>query len=58
LRSLIETTHSQTLLYICDLKSAFAIGNELKGPVPDPELKPMEEQAIRFLDRLLEDLCS
>jgi len=37
-----------TLLYHSDLKSAFAIWEELQGSMPDSELKRMEEQATRF----------
>lgn len=58
LRGLIETliannaiTKEQaiTLLHHADLKSVFAVCEELKGQMPEAELKRMEEQASRFL---------
>ena len=61
LRGLIETliangslTKEQavTFLYHTDLKTAFAIWDELQGEMPDAELKRMEEQATRFLESL------
>jgi hypothetical protein len=65
LRGLIETlianrslTQEQavTLLRHADLKTAFAIWEELQGEMPDSELKRMEEQATRFLDGLRRDI--
>lgn len=65
LRGLIETliangslTKEQavTLLRHADLKSAFAIWDELQGEMPDAELKRMEEQATRFLDGLRREI--
>jgi polyhydroxyalkanoate synthesis regulator phasin len=65
LRGLIETliangslTKEQavTLLRHADLKSAFAIWDELQGEMPDSELKRMEEQATRFLDSLRREI--
>jgi hypothetical protein len=65
LRGLIETlvangslTKEQaiTLLYHADLKSAFAIWDELQGEMPDAELKRMEEQATRFLETLRREI--
>lgn len=65
LRGLIETliangslTKEQaiTLLRHADLKTAFAIWEELQGEMPDAELKRMEEQATRFLDKLRQDI--
>lgn len=41
-----------TLLRHSDLKTAFAIWDELQGEMPDSELRRMEEQATRFLDSL------
>ena len=66
LRGLIETliangslTREQTLtlLHHADLKTAFAIWDELQGEIPDAELRRMEEQATRFLEGLRRDLC-
>jgi hypothetical protein len=65
LRGLIETliangalTKEQavTLLSHADLKSAFAIWDELQGEMPDAELRRMEEQATRFLEGLRRDI--
>ena len=65
LRGLIETlitngslTREQavTLLRHADLKTAFAIWDELQGEMPDAELKRMEEQATRFLESLRRDV--
>lgn len=65
LRGLIETLiangsltreQAQTLLRHTDLKTAFAIWDELQGEMPDAELRRMEEQATRFLDSLRRDL--
>jgi polyhydroxyalkanoate synthesis regulator phasin len=64
-RGLIETliangslTKEQavTLLYHADLKSAFAIWDELQGEMPESELRRMEEQATRFLESLWRDI--
>jgi hypothetical protein len=43
---------AQILLRHSDLKTAFAIWDELQGEMPDSELKRMEEQATRFLESL------
>jgi hypothetical protein len=65
LRGLIETliangslTKEQavTLLRHADLKTAFAIWDELQGEMPDAELKRMEEQATRFLESLRREI--
>jgi len=65
LRGLIETliangsltkAEALTLLHHSDLKSVFAVWDELKGQMPDAELKRMEEQATRFLERLRRDI--
>lgn len=65
LRGLIETLiangsltkdQAKTLLHHSDLKSVFAIWDELKGQMPDAELKRMEEQATRFLESLRRDV--
>jgi hypothetical protein len=65
LRGLLETligngslTKEQvkTLLHHSDLKSVFAVWEELKGEMPDAELKRMEEQATRFLESLRRDV--
>jgi hypothetical protein len=65
LRCLIETLiannsltpeQAQTILHCADLKTAFAIWDELQGEMPDSELKRMEEQATRFLNGLRKDL--
>jgi hypothetical protein len=45
-----------TLLYHADLKSVFAVCEELKGQMPDSELKRMEEQASRFLESLRREI--
>ena len=59
LRGLIETLiangsltkeQAMTLLHHTDLKSVFAIWDELKGQMPDAELKRMSDQATRFLE--------
>ena len=47
---------AKTLLRHSDLKSAFAIWDELKGEMPDAELRRMEQQAKRFLDGLRRDI--
>jgi hypothetical protein len=47
---------AQTLLRHSDLKTAFAVWDELQGEMPDSELKRMEEQATRFLDGLRRDI--
>jgi hypothetical protein len=65
LRGLIETliangslTKEQavTLLHHADLKSAFAIWDDLQGEMLDSELKRMEEQATRFLESLRQEI--
>ena len=65
LRGLIETliangslTKEQavTLLRETDVKTAFAVWDELQGEMPDSELKRMEEQATRFLDGLRREI--
>lgn len=65
LRGLIETliangslTQEQagTLLHHADLKTAFAIWDELQGQIPDAELQRMTTQAERFLSTLRKDL--
>ena len=45
-----------TLLRHSDLKTAFAIWDELQGEMPDSELRRMEQQATRFLDKLRQDI--
>lgn len=37
-----------TLLRQTDVKTAFAVWDELQGQMPDSELRRMEEQATRF----------
>ena len=44
------------LLRHSDLKTAFAIWDELEGEMPPGELKRMQEQATRYLDALRRDL--
>ena len=65
LRGLIETliangslTQEQagTLLHHADLKTAFAIWDQLQGEMPDAEVRRMEAQAERFLSGLRKDL--
>lgn len=65
LRGLIETLiangsltkeQATTLLYHSDLKTAFAVWDELQGEMPDSELKRMEEQATRFLESLRREI--
>jgi hypothetical protein len=65
LRGLIETliandslTKEQavTLLRHADLKTAFAVWDELQGEMPDAELRRMEEQATRFLESLRREI--
>ena len=65
LRGLIETliangslTKEQavTLLRHADLKTAFAVWDELQGEMPDAELKRMEDQAARFLESLRREI--
>jgi len=45
-----------TLLRETDVKTAFAVWDELQGQMPDAELKRMEEQATRFLESLRRDI--
>lgn len=61
LRGLIETLIANgsltkeevtTLLHHSDLKSVFAVWEDLKGQMPDADLKRMEDQATRFLESL------
>ena len=61
LRGLLETLiangsltkeQAQTVLRHSDLKTAFAIWDELEGEMPPDELKRMQEQATRYLDAL------
>lgn len=47
---------AQTVLRHSDLKTAFAIWDELQGEMPDADLRRMEEQARRFLDGLRRDI--
>jgi hypothetical protein len=47
---------AQTLLRHSDLKTAFAIWDELRGEMPDAELRRMEQQASRFLDGLRREI--
>jgi hypothetical protein len=65
LRGLLETLiangsltreQAKTLLHHSDLKSTFAIWDELKGEMPDTELKRMNEQATRFLESLRREI--
>ena len=65
LRGLIETliangslTKEQavTLLRHSDVKTAFAIWDELQGEIPDGEVRRMEEQATRFLESLRREI--
>lgn len=65
LRGLIETliangslTKEQavTLLRETDVKTAFAVWDELQGQMSDAELKRMEEQATRFLESLRREI--
>jgi polyhydroxyalkanoate synthesis regulator phasin len=67
LRGLIETLiangsltqeQAQTLLRHSDLKTAFAIWDELQGEMPDTELRRMEQQATRFLNQLRQEPSS
>ena len=43
---------AKTLLRHSDLKTAFAIWDELEGEMPPDELKRMQEQATRYIDTL------
>ena len=61
LRGLIETliangslTKEQAVTFLreTDVKTAFAVWDDLQGEMPDSELKRMEEQATRFLESL------
>jgi uncharacterized membrane protein len=45
-----------TLLRQTDVKTAFAIWDELQGEMPDSERRRMEEQATRFLESLRRDI--
>jgi hypothetical protein len=45
-----------TLLRHADLKTAFAVWDELQGEMPDSELRRMEEQATRFLESLRREI--
>ncbi|HSE16923.1 MAG TPA: hypothetical protein VLB46_07705 [Pyrinomonadaceae bacterium] len=45
-----------TLLRETDVKTAFAVWDELQGQMPDAELKRMEEQATRFLESLRREI--
>jgi polyhydroxyalkanoate synthesis regulator phasin len=65
LRGLIETLmangsltreQAKTLVHHSDLKTAFAIWDELEGEMPPDELKRMQEQATRYLDALRRDI--
>jgi polyhydroxyalkanoate synthesis regulator phasin len=65
MRGLIETLiengsltqeQAKTLCHHSDLKTAFAIWDGLKGEMPDSELRRMEQQATRFLDKLRQDI--
>ena len=47
---------AKTLLRHSDIKSTFAIWDGLKGEMPDGELRRMEQQATRFLDKLRQDI--
>lgn len=47
---------AKTLLRHSDIKSAFAIWDGLRGEMPDSELRRMEEQATRFLNKLRQDI--
>ena len=47
---------AKTLFHHTDLKSAFAIWDDLRGEMPDSELRRMEEQATRFLDGLRREI--
>lgn len=47
---------AQTLLRHSDLKTVFAIWEELQGEMPDSELRRMEEQATRFLESLRREI--
>ncbi|HEX5876259.1 MAG TPA: hypothetical protein VFY60_16535 [Pyrinomonadaceae bacterium] len=44
---------AMTLLHHTDLKSVFAVWDELKGQMPDAELKRMSDHATRFLESLI-----
>ena len=65
LRGLLETLiangsltkeQAQTVLRHADLKTAFAIWDQLQGEMPDAELKRMEDQATRFLESLRREI--
>lgn len=47
---------AKTLCHHSDLKTAFAIWDGLRGEMPDSELRRMEQQARRFLDKLRQDI--
>lgn len=65
LRGLIETLiangslskeQARTVLRHADLKTAFAIWDQLQGEMPDSELKRMEDQATRFLENMRREI--
>ena len=45
-----------TLLRATDVKTAFAVWDQLQGQMPDAEVKRMEEQATRFLESLRREI--
>ncbi|HYX29842.1 MAG TPA: hypothetical protein VE863_14980 [Pyrinomonadaceae bacterium] len=45
-----------TMLRHADLKTAFAIWDELEDEMPPDELRRMQEQTTRYLDALRRDL--
>jgi len=47
---------ASTAIHHADLKTAFAIWDELQGEMPNVELRRMEAQAERFLSGLRKDL--
>ena len=53
---LITTAQARTVIHQADLRTAFAIWDELQGEMPDAELQRMEQQAERFLSTLRKNL--
>lgn len=48
----ITTAQARTVIHQADLKTGFAIWDQLQGEMPDAELRRMEAQAQRFLSTL------
>ena len=52
----ITTAQALTVLHHADLETGFAIWDQLKGEMPDAELRRMEQQAERFLNGLRKNM--